>query len=121
MKTKHTPKPWKFTPEIGVGTLNAYDEIFEVEGYYTGLISNSKLVICTGGMGSDTLKIDNIHDKMLIEASPDLLAACKALLVIMKTSKPRKLDEALTWRQNDELAVNLAEQAIKKAEEKSDD
>ncbi len=53
----------------------------------------------------------------LIAAAPELLAACKALLVVMDCgSKPRKLDEALTWRENDELARSIAIAAIAKAE-----
>jgi len=56
----------------------------------------------------------------LIACAPDLLAACKALLQMNETSKPRKLDEALTWRHNDELATNMAKEAIAKAEEPND-
>ncbi len=50
------------------------------------------------------------------EIRSDLLAACKAMLVVAdKGKKPRKLDEALTWRQNDELAYRMTKAAIEKA------
>lgn len=49
-------------------------------------------------------------------AHKDLLTACEAMLVVTdKGEKPRKLDEALTWRQNDELARRMAKDAIAKA------
>lgn len=35
--------------------------------------------------------------------------AIKALLIMMDRAKPRKLDEALTWKQNDELAKGKAQ------------
>jgi hypothetical protein len=48
----------------------------------------------------------------------ELLGACQALLVVMdKGDKPRKLDDALTWRENDERAHKLATVAIAKAEQ----
>ena len=45
-----------------------------------------------------------------------LVAACNGLLVMMDCgSEPRKLDEALTWRQNDEQARADALAAIARA------
>ncbi len=69
-----------------------------------------------GSTISDDLK-DGVAN--LASAAPDLLAACKAMLVVTdKGEKPRKLDEALTWRQNDELAYGMTKTAIAKAEVK---
>jgi hypothetical protein len=55
-------------------------------------------------------------DASLLSAAPDLLEACKALLVMMdRGDQPRKFDEMLSWRQNDEKAQSMARAAIKKA------
>jgi hypothetical protein len=52
------------------------------------------------------------------EIKGKLLEACHAMLVVTsKGEKPRKLDEALTWRQNDELAQEMTKTAIAKATE----
>jgi hypothetical protein len=51
----------------------------------------------------------------LIAAAPDLLEALKALLVMCHSPEPVKLDEALTWRENDERAEAMARAAIAKA------
>ncbi len=51
----------------------------------------------------------------LIAAAPDLLEALQAVMVMWDVQQPRKLDDALTWRQNDERAHALAESAIAKA------
>lgn len=55
-------------------------------------------------------------DARLIAAAPDMFEALKALLVVMDSgAQPRKLDEALTWRQNDEKARAMAIAALSKA------
>ena len=54
-------------------------------------------------------------------AAEDLYIACKALLSMKDTDSPRKLDAALTWRENDEKARSLAIYAINKAERDPDD
>lgn len=54
-------------------------------------------------------------------AADDLLIACKSLLQMMDTTKPRKLDQAITWRENDEMVRRLASEAIDKAERDPDD
>ncbi len=55
----------------------------------------------------------NMH---LIAAAPDLLEACKALLVMMdRGASPRKFNEALSWRENDLKARGMALAAITKA------
>lgn len=47
----------------------------------------------------------------------DLVQACKALLCMMdRGDKPQKLDAALTWRENGELAREMARIAIENAE-----
>ena len=52
-----------------------------------------------------------------LAAAPQLLEACKALLTVLDVGgQPRKLEEALTWRQNDEKARRLAIEAIAAAE-----
>lgn len=53
----------------------------------------------------------------LIAAAPELLEALKALLTMMdRGTCPRKFDEALSWRENDEVARSKALTAIAKAE-----
>ena len=56
------------------------------------------------------------HTAELREQVAVLVAACNGLLVMMDCgSEPRKLDEALTWRQNDEQARADALAAIARA------
>ncbi len=48
-----------------------------------------------------------------------LVEACRGLLTMMNRGpQPRKLDEALTWRENDELARINAKAALAPFEEK---
>jgi hypothetical protein len=48
-----------------------------------------------------------------MDTQQKLLEALQALLIVMDSGPcPRKLDEALTWRQNDELAHKMALDAI---------
>jgi hypothetical protein len=51
----------------------------------------------------------------LLSINAKLLAALRAVLVMWNVKEPRKLDEALTWRQNDERALAMAENAIAEA------
>ena len=50
-----------------------------------------------------------------------LVKAGRALLVVMdRGDYPRKLDEALTWRQNDEMARRMMEEALAAMKEDAD-
>lgn len=108
---KHTPGPWVFDPE---NTGN----VFEV---CAGIISEpdkdsflARPTVANVPIGSEHYEAD----ARLVAAAPQLLEACKALLTVMDSGgQPRKLDEALTWRQNDEKARRLAIEAIAAAEE----
>lgn len=54
-----------------------------------------------------------VANARLIAAAPALYEALKAMLVMMdRGGQPRKLDEALTWRQNDEKARAMATAAL---------
>lgn len=48
----------------------------------------------------------------------DLLKALKAQMQMRNMTKPTKLDEAMCWRDNDDLAEKWALEAITKAEGK---
>ncbi len=49
-------------------------------------------------------------------AAPEMLEALKAALVMMdRGGEPRKWEESLTWRANDELARKMIVEAIAKA------
>lgn len=52
----------------------------------------------------------------MTELEKELYEALKAMVVMMDYDKPRKLDDALTWRSNDEKARAMADAAIAKAE-----
>lgn len=59
--------------------------------------------------GEEDLRHEN---KYLQDRITKLEGALKAQMKIRSIAKPEKLDEALTWRQNDELADRLAKQAL---------
>lgn len=42
----------------------------------------------------------------------DLATALQAKNIMSQRAKPRKLDEALSWRENDELAQRLTDEAL---------
>lgn len=53
-----------------------------------------------------------------VNAHDALVEALEAMLTVAdRGDSPRKLDEALTWRQNDERAFTLARAALAKAKE----
>lgn len=54
----------------------------------------------------------------LIAAAPALYEALKAVVIMASKGQPRKLDEALTWRENDEKARAMADAALALAEGK---
>ena len=58
--------------------------------------------------------------KRLEKINGEVLGALKMGLQMWRSTEPRKLDEALTWRQNDEKAMNAAKQAIAHAEPETD-
>jgi hypothetical protein len=94
---KHTPGPW----EVG------------------GAFSNKTYVVagegCIARCDDGEEGYDHLANARLIAAAPDLLEALKALLVMCHSPEPVKLDEALTWRENDERAEAMARAAIAKA------
>lgn len=59
----------------------------------------------------------NAYQKNL-EIIADLLRALKAQIQMRDTTKPTKLQAALCWRDNDDIANKLAQEAIAKAEGK---
>lgn len=52
-----------------------------------------------------------------LELLEEMLAALEDVMIMWKAPKPKKLDDALTWRQNDEKAELAAFKAIAKAKE----
>lgn len=53
-----------------------------------------------------------------VDVEKELYEALKAVLVMWNSKQPRKLDEMLTWRANDEKAQAMADAAIKAYEAK---
>lgn len=110
----HTPGPW--IVEVEAAEVNCYGGM----GVTRVKALNAPLFYKTICADTQYYPVaPNPEDMRLIAAAPDLLEACKALLVMMdRGPKPDKLDAALTWRQNDELARSMADAAIAKAEGK---
>jgi hypothetical protein len=102
--SKHTPGPWRVT--------NNPDGVYHDT---MSLVVTDKGEVC----GPRQIRLQAPGDveanARLIAAAPDLLAALKALLVMCHSPEPVKLDEALTWRENDERAEAMARAAIAKA------
>jgi hypothetical protein len=67
----------------------------------------------------DELLDEALANADLIAAAPDLLAAVEAVLAIgggvNRTDPPRKLDEAMTWRQQEDLVAKMCADAAAKA------
>ena len=99
---RHTPGPWRRSE--GGAIFGSDGKLIQICGEYSVRF----------GEGTE----EALANARLIAAAPDLLEACKALLTMMQGGdKPKKLDDALTWRENDEMARTLALTAIAKAEE----
>ena len=106
--SKHTPGPWIVEDSRKLKRKALRQNLLMVvaeNGGMPGLIVNQGAITST----------DEANGR-LIAAAQDLLEALEAMLVMMDAGpKPKKLDDALTWRQNDEKARGMAAAAIKKA------
>lgn len=106
----HTPGPWKEIPQNGAGPMIAHE-------FETGKQMNpvGLRLICHVLQRGNSLEQDRANARLLA-AAPDLLEALVALLTMSdRGPQPRKLDEALSWRDNDDRARALTLAAIEKA------
>lgn len=103
----HTPGPWQYLAKLsGSENHKGYRIVCEANGRWW--IADSSPIDQDGKEGEANAR--------LIAAAPELLDALQAMVKVMdRGPKPEKLDAALTWRQNDELARLLADTAIAKA------
>lgn len=99
--SKHTPGPWR------VENLGPHWNNPDITNF----------AICWSVDGERV--VDHVYeeaDANLIAAAPELLEALVAMRTMMDAgAQPRKLDEALSWRENDNLARRLCDEAIAKA------
>lgn len=108
-----SPLPWtaKFVSEGGYDSLTDAFYIKDSKGH----------VVADLDKGRDN-KPECEHDAALIvravNAHSALVEALKACLQMAWTAKPRKLDEALSWVENDEKAREMARAALALAEPK---
>ncbi len=102
----HTPGPWRVEARMSMP-----GEITDVLIYADG---HAPLIGCAT---SEEVSLETAEaNARLMAAAPDLLEALKAMIVMMdRGGQPKKLDDALTWRQNDELARQMADDAVAKA------
>jgi len=102
MSSKHTPGPWKICYDNDTGPNDGcFRQWWQVGPAQVNI-------------GSDHEEAE--ANARLIAAAPELLDACRALLCMLdRGCEPRKIDEALTWRENDEKARKMAVDAIRKA------
>lgn len=99
----HTPGPWSWSGAFSARDGSSTESLLGAGGY--GVLS-------CDGLGNSPREAD----ARLIAAAPELLAALIAMRTMMDCgAQPRKLDEAITWRENDELARRLCDEAIAKA------
>lgn len=113
----HTPGPWTLKKKrCGQGCC---DDLHEVLAKYeddSAADPGRPIATVNGGNAVWLREGETDGNAALISAAPELLAACKALLVMrLNSEQPRKLDAAITWRENDELAEKMAKDAIAKA------
>ncbi len=96
--SEHTPEPWK----ISSRDCGAHGREYRI-------LNNTETVIAE-------IKTGLLGDAVLVAAAPKLLEALEAMKVIAgRGPRPRKLDDAMIWKENDELAWSLARAAIAKA------
>ena len=111
---RHTPGPWvwgNYCEEVSPDD----PEACELVAYGEDDGKGNRPIIDILSLHDDC-KIDPANAR-LIAVAPELLEALKALLTVMDDGPcPRKLEEALTWRDNDEKARAMAVAAIAKAE-----
>ncbi len=132
---KHTPGPWeaKNIPSAGwqinarlksyESRLSRFYETFHAPDLRVNFSGDDLHLTAT--LGFETwcqFPVDGWEEELaanmhLIAAAPDLLEACKALLMNRRDS-PRKFDKALSWRENDLKARDMALAAIAKALQK---
>ena len=96
---KFTPGPWLAELVGTTGSRDNPEDVYEITNGYTRIA-------------------ENVHarDANLIAAAPDLYAALEALLIMSDSGpQPRKFDEALSWRANDERARAMAIAALARA------
>ncbi len=78
--------------------------------------ANPKVAPALGQMAGTMLMIARESASLRTE-NKALRDACEAMLTMIDTRQPRKLDDALTWRQNDELAGKMAREALLRSPE----
>lgn len=101
-ETRFTPGPWRLQQQRGKG--RSLGRLFVRATNDYGAIAH----VCQ--------RIDRDCNAHLIAAAPDLYAALEALLLMSdRGPQPRKFDEALSWRENDERAKAMAIAALAKA------
>ena len=96
--SKHTPGPWK------VDKVKRHPWV----------------VTCTDknlGCQNTLVEVGYKPNARLIASAPELLEACKTLMVFCKAYKNQNKGTAL-WNESDESDLQKAEQAISKAEDK---
>jgi len=114
--SKHTPGPWRLYEAANTYYIHAEAGSYQREGqtcYYIGGLYDrdsfvADLIVTNQGPSGDA-------NARLIAAAPELLEALQAVLAMADTTAPRKQDDAITWRENDDLARGKALAAIAKA------
>lgn len=103
-----TVKPHAPGTQLGshIAKINAF---LEAEGHQGG--NANRIVSCVNAMAGIE------EPSKLRKQRDDLLEALQDIMLMRDVSKPRKLDDALTWKENDELAESKARAAIAKAKD----
>jgi hypothetical protein len=128
---KHTKEPWTLTHVRGNnfavqefdirGMFGDAPNVYPIFNKNTSAIDDAtvfcspenaaRIVACVNAMEGLT----NEQVAALRASRDELLAALKDVLVMWKSPQPTKLDEALSWRQNDINAEAAARAAISRA------
>lgn len=75
-------------------------------------------VLCEvfAGILHDNLALAHADQVAMQQGLEAVVNALNAQITMRDTAKPRKLVDALSWRENDEYAAKLADEALKQAE-----
>lgn len=112
---EHTPTPFHIKENPKEDTFGIWTDALLINYLHGEKLQQHIGIIFLPENAAFIVRAVNAYEKDQ-EIIKDLLKALKAQIQMRDTTKPTKLQEALCWRDNDDLANKYAQEAIAKAE-----